>query len=206
MNSKTSAHYQREYRRRLREQGLVKKEVWIRPEHAKTLAVVEKRLRTEAKEPVMGGELMSEVSSYWNTESLYQALQAVPVVQQKEIVLSLLEGVEPVLNLEMRSFGDLPLFLTVAGEQILIEAWLWPLDQVQNAAEFNELILRTHKLFPLSTLSLDTVGSGESYYTLFGALSSQSKLESILIEVETLARNVMQVTQAYAPYLKEAAS
>ncbi|MEJ2044072.1 MAG: YjfI family protein [Reinekea sp.] len=206
MNTKTSAHYQREYRRRLREQGLVKKEVWIRPEHAKALAMIEKRLRIEVKEPVMGEELMSEVSSYWSTESLYQALQSVPIVQQKEIVLNLLEGVEPVLSLEMRSFGDLPLFLTVAGEQILIEAWLWPYDQVRSAVEFNELILRTHKLFPLSTLSLDTVESGESYYTLFGALSSQSKLESILIEVETLARNVMQVTQAYAPYLKEAAS
>jgi hypothetical protein len=41
MQKKSSAHYQREYRNRLREQGLVKKEVWILPENARRLAMFE---------------------------------------------------------------------------------------------------------------------------------------------------------------------
>ena len=45
MKAKTSAHYQREYRRRLREMGLVKKEVWILPENGKWLSKFEKLLR-----------------------------------------------------------------------------------------------------------------------------------------------------------------
>jgi uncharacterized protein YjfI (DUF2170 family) len=201
MNRKTSAHYQREYRRRLREQGLVKKEVWICPEHSQTLAAVEKQLRNSADVMLSEENRMSETTSHWTTESLYRALSSLPVVNNGEIELNLIDGVEPVLCLVMVQFGDLPLYLTVAGEQILVDAWLWPLSDVRNPAEFNDVVLRSHKLFPLSTISLETHEAGESYYSLFGALSSQSKLDSIVIEIETLARNVMQVTEAYTPYL-----
>lgn len=45
MDNKSSAHYQRLYRQRLREQGLVKKEVWILPEHAPLLVAFERKLR-----------------------------------------------------------------------------------------------------------------------------------------------------------------
>lgn len=203
MVTKTSAHYQRLFRQRMRDQGLVKKEVWVRPEHAQVLSMVEKKLRESSQVDFEEGELMSDMSPHWTTETLHQALKAQPSLKQEGIELNLFEGVEPVLGIIMKSYGDLPLFLTVAGEQILVDAWLWPLDNVRDPAEFNDAVLRSHKLFPLSTLSLDTLETGESYYILFGALSSQSKLESILIEIETLARNVMQVTEAYAPYLKD---
>ena len=45
MEAKTSAHYQRLHRQRLREQGLVKKEVWILPEHSAALHQLEKQMR-----------------------------------------------------------------------------------------------------------------------------------------------------------------
>ena len=45
MEHKTSAHYQRLHRQRLREQGLVKKEVWILPEHSPLLQRLEKQMR-----------------------------------------------------------------------------------------------------------------------------------------------------------------
>lgn len=42
MERKTSAHYQRLHRARLREQGLVKKELWVLPEYLDELSAVEK--------------------------------------------------------------------------------------------------------------------------------------------------------------------
>ncbi|MGP1665823.1 MAG: hypothetical protein ACTS5I_07930, partial [Rhodanobacter sp.] len=42
---KPSTLYVRHFRERMRQQGLVKKDVWIRPEHAQELAVIEKALR-----------------------------------------------------------------------------------------------------------------------------------------------------------------
>ena len=49
MEHKTSAHYQRLHRQRLREQGLVKKEVWILPEHSPLLQRLEKQMLEHAR-------------------------------------------------------------------------------------------------------------------------------------------------------------
>ncbi|MFB1011828.1 MAG: DUF2170 domain-containing protein, partial [Thiopseudomonas sp.] len=45
MEQKTSAYYQRLYRQRLREQGLIKKELWILPEYSAQLAELEQQMR-----------------------------------------------------------------------------------------------------------------------------------------------------------------
>jgi uncharacterized protein YjfI (DUF2170 family) len=202
MQVKTSAHYQREFRRRLREQGLVKKEVWIRPEHTQQLLAYEKQLRLEdAEGAAVGGKAMASEALVWTTSSLFHALKATELVSTGRARLEFIEGAEPVLLIEMTEFGDLPLFLTVSGEQILVECLLWPMSHVQDVAAFNELVLMTHKYFPLSTISLETGEDGQASYTMFGALSRASVLNSVLIEIETLATNVLQVTEAYADYL-----
>src|SRR5260221_87270 len=51
MEQKTSAHYQRLHRQRLREQGLVKKEVWILPEYGAALQQLEKQMRVPGLQP-----------------------------------------------------------------------------------------------------------------------------------------------------------
>jgi uncharacterized protein YjfI (DUF2170 family) len=42
---------------------------------------------------------------------------------------------------------------------------------------------------------------GDDCYHMFGALSSQSSLQNIVFEIEMLASNVIQATQAYAEFL-----
>ena len=101
----------------------------------------------------------------------------------------------------MHEYGDLPVFLTVSGEQTLVEAVLWPTSAVRDLQAFNEAILRTHKYFPLSTISIDTMSDGVHYYNMFGALSSASILQNIVLEIESLASNVIQATAAYSDYL-----
>ena len=202
MEKKSSAHYQREYRKRLREAGLIKKEVWILPEHGKLLLEIEKKLRSpEVQELNQGAKNTMTKSVLWNTTSLYQALQDGELVLSGAASLELIDGADPAVLIRMKNYGDLPVFLTVAGEQILAESVLWPLEDVRGVEKFNEEVLRTHKLFPLSTISLDTMPDGEQYYTMFGALSAASILENVVFEIETLADNVIKATEAYGDYI-----
>lgn len=203
MKPKSSAYYQREYRRRLREQGLVKKEVWIRPEHAKLLLQLENQLRQELEETtsVEGAKTMTTTMTAWTTASLYEALCKTDLITSGRASIELIDGIEPALHIVMKNFGDLPIFLTVAGEQIIVESVLWSTSEVKDLAGFNDAVLRTHKYFPLSTVSLDHLGDSGDYYQMFGALSSTSLLQNVVFEIEVLASNVIQATEAYGEYL-----
>ena len=208
MKAKSSAHYQREYRRRLRDLGLVKKEVWILPENAEQLTKLEKQLRqtptlaaSTATLLEQGDSAMTKALTRWNTENLYNALIEHEPFASKAAGIELIDGVEPALHITMHDYGDLPLFLTVAGEQIVVEAVLWRADEVADSALFNDAILRTHKYLPLSTISLDKQQDGTDYYQMFGALSASSVLPNIVLEIEMLAANVIHATEAYSNFL-----
>ncbi len=92
-------------------------------------------------------------------------------------------------------------YLAVSGQQIIVESILFAKSQVQDVAALNEEILRTHQIFPLTTIAT-TVIDHEEYYLAFGALSSQSKEESIDIEMTALFNNVTGFLDAYEDYLK----
>lgn len=208
MERRSSAFYQRRHRDRLREQGLVKKELWVLPEYADELAAVERRMRQPGgSAPAAAraeGESTMHDKTLWTAKALHDALVASDGVRLGALSVELIEGAEPGLYLTMHDYGDLPLYMAVVGRQIVVEAMLWPVSQVQDAAGFNEELLRTHKLFPLSTLGIETI-DGEAVYIMFGALSSASSLADVLFEMETLADNVIRATEAYEWHLREAA-
>lgn len=221
MKAKSSAFYQREYRKRLREQGFVKKEVWILPEYARRLSMVESQLRqrTEPNWVALARDGVTEMAKAevtkapvtesaqfdgargWTTEELFAALSSAELCVGGRAKVELIDGVQPSLHVVMCDYGDLPIFLTVSGEQIVAEAVLWSVDEVTDVAKFNDAVLRTHKYFPLSTISLDRVGEDGDYYHMFGALSAASSLANVVQEIETLASNVIQATEAYGEYL-----
>lgn len=209
MKAKSSAHYQREFRKRLRDAGLTKKEVWILPENAKLLARIEKKLRLPQTSSIgsnkdlfdLGDAKMNQTNNDWNTARLFEALGSCDLVCNKHASIELIDGIEPSIHLTMHEYGDLPIFVTVSGEQILAEAVLWPADEVKDTVALNDTILRTHKYFPLSTISLDYVGNNKDYYHMFGALSASSDLANVIFEIEILASNVIQATEAYGDYL-----
>jgi uncharacterized protein YjfI (DUF2170 family) len=76
---------------------------------------------------------------------------------------------------------------------------------VRDVEVFNEEVLRTRKIFPLSTIGIETFADGERAYIMYGALSAGSSLSDVLFEIETLADNVIKATEAYEPQLREAA-
>ena len=92
-------------------------------------------------------------------------------------------------------------WLAISGEQILVESLLFSTDEVADKAALNEEILKSHMIFPLTTVGISHV-AGDEYYTAFGALSSQSKAESIMIEITTLFQNVESFLDAYQEHLK----
>jgi len=196
---KTSAHYQREYRRRLREQGLIKKEIWIRPENSDKAREIEKELRSGGREGTDAAKSTNRPK--WLTDALYEDICKTTLATSKRASFELIEGVDPTIHVVMHEFGDLPLFVTVAGDQVIVEAVLWPTSEVRDAAEFNETVLRTHKYFPLSTISLGQ-RAHDDYYLMFGSLSASSDLSDIAHEIEVLASNVIHATEAYADMLK----
>ncbi len=202
MKAKTSADYQREYRRRLREQGLVKKEVWIHPSNAKQLSVYERQLRLNYSATTdIGEDLMSAPVTLWTTTTLFKALCEQDLFVSGLASIELIDGLEPALHIVMTEYGDLPVFLTVSGEQVVVESILWSTADVVDIARFNQTILKTHKYFPLSTISLDNIGKEEDYYHMFGALSATSLIHNIVFEIEVLASNVIHATEAYSEFL-----
>lgn len=196
---KTSAHYQREYRRRLREQGLVKKEIWILPEHTDRARSLEKAMRNTELAEIPGAN--DHGRPHWRTEDLHVELSEAPLTRSERATAELIDGIDPTIHVVMHEYGDLPIFVTVAGDQIIVEAVLWPASDVRDTAEFNETVLRTHKYFPLSTISLGQRAK-DDYYLMFGSLSASSELPDIIYEIEVLARNVIYATEAYGDFLR----
>lgn len=92
-------------------------------------------------------------------------------------------------------------YLAISGEQILVESILFRKSQVVDAAALNDTILKTHQIFPLTTVAITTVDD-EEYYMAFGALSSGTDAESILVEVELLFTNISGFLDAYESFLK----
>ena len=207
MASKKSSYYQSRYRARLRDNGYVKREIWIPPHYTKILKDCETALRAGVKPfiPRTVTERKMSEDRNWTTETLYEALAQSETAGAGGIEVELVEGTEPGILITMTEFGDLPLLMSVSGSQILVDTLLWPVDEVSNPAAFNEMIMKTHKLLPLSTFGIRQGPDGREYYEMFGSLSAGSILESILFEIETLADNAMQAAAAYQSDLKDVA-
>jgi len=207
MASKKPAYYQSKYRERLRERGYVKREVWIPPDNTKILKDCETALRAGVMPiiPKTGTERKMSQDENWTTGSLLEALKQSEPVTAGDIEVGLVEGTDPGILLTMKEFGDLPLLMSVSGSQIIIDTLLWPVEEVDDSAAFNEMILKTHKLFPLSTFGIVTGFDGRDYYEMFGSLSAGSILETVIFEIETLADNAMQAAEAYQSDLKNVA-
>ena len=200
--TKSSAFYQQQYRQRLREQGLIKKEVWILPKNTDQLLEIEKVFRQPAianKSFFYHVKENNEMKNrdVWKINDLFQELNQTELVKQGFASVEMIYGIYACLHIIMHDYGDLPLFLSVSNQQIIVEALLWPVSLIKNPSSFNEEILCARKLFALSTIAIEKTGDGEVNYIMYGALSSSSTLNNIVYELETLSDNVIKATEAY---------
>lgn len=194
---KSSTDYMREMRQRLKDAGLVKREFWIRPENVDALRGIEKALR----QPYLGKRINLEDfmtgNTHWTISSLHSALAELELVLQGQIDLSLTDGAETGIRLILKEFGDLPVYLAVVGEQILADTTLIEVSRIKDTAAFNDIVLRSRDLFPLSAVGVERLADGQEVYCLFGALSAASSLTVIVQEVLTLADNVIRAAEAF---------
>lgn len=142
-----------------------------------------------------------KAAQLWTTQELYETLAATDLFTDGRASVEILNATEPCLHIIMHDYGDLPLFMTVSRQHILVEALLWPADAVRDVEAFNREVLRTHKFFSLSTVGLDSLADGSENYIMFGSLSASSILPNVLFEIETLADNVIRATEAYEDFL-----
>lgn len=122
----------------------------------------------------------------WTTGRLAEALGH----YDDEFAVQALGGEEAVLRVSMREQGDLSVFLSVAGDQIVASTLLWPVDEQPDADAFNRFILKAQKLVPLSNFAITDV-DGREYYELIGELAAASPIEMIVLELRVLADNAI---------------
>ncbi|KQR82120.1 hypothetical protein ASG07_10465 [Sphingomonas sp. Leaf343] len=122
----------------------------------------------------------------WTIDGLADALRGLA----DEFGVDAVTGDEPVLRITMREHGDLAVFLTAAGDQIVVSTLLWPVDEQQDADAFNRFILKAQKLVPLSNFAITEV-DGRDYYELVGELATASSIEIIALELRVLADNAI---------------
>lgn len=138
----------------------------------------------------------------WTIDRLFTALQALDEVVSQEITLSLVQGSESSIKLEMNESGGLPIYVAVVGEQIIVDTVLVDIDSISDVRAFNDAVLRSRELFPLSSIGIESMPNGQTVYNMFGALSSDSSLTNVVTEIKTLVDNVHRASEAFEHFFK----
>lgn len=180
--------------------GLVKLELWV-PTGAKSdiQAAARSIIIASSRGPALRDPTPSrgsyqmdhEIDTDWSVKSLADALSDSKLLREGEMTARVLEGSDPVLQITMNEFGDLPIYLSVGMEQIVVSALMWPVDEQENSQAFNVFLLKAQKLVPLSNFGITAV-SGRDYYEIFGELSCKTTLQTVVIELRMLAENAIR--------------
>jgi uncharacterized protein YjfI (DUF2170 family) len=198
--SAQAAERTRAWREARRNAGFVKIEVWApaacKPDilSAVQSIVVESvrgpTLKTNPNPPKGVRHMDSVIDTAWTIHTLRDALVESALVREDEMTVTVVEGVEPVLQVVMHEFGDLPVYVSGGALQLVVSTLLWPCDEQNHRAAFNEFLLKAQKIVPLSNFGITTV-DGRDYYELMGEISSKTTLQTLIIELRTLADNAI---------------
>lgn len=103
-----------------------------------------------------------------------------------------------VLQVEIIGREEIPIFLSISDNQILCIAYLWGEDEIKKDQKANmmEAMLEMNIPMPLSAFA-----KVENKYVVFGALSVNSSLDDIELEIVTLSDNSLEVIGEMDSYL-----
>ncbi|MGB5444974.1 MAG: DUF2170 family protein [Psychromonas sp.] len=104
-----------------------------------------------------------------------------------------------VLQVEVVGREEIPIFISISDNQILCIAYLWGENEVKPELRNNmmEAMLEMNIPMPLSSFA-----KVEDKYVLNGALSINSNLDDIELEIVTLSDNSLEVINEMSSYLK----
>jgi uncharacterized protein len=197
----------RAWRRARREAGMIKLELWVpRAARDDVKAAVRAIVMDSTRGPDIprrprplsdltgaSPHMDAVIETSWTVPTIKAALDASELVREGEMTLRVLEGAEPVLLATMHEYGDLPIYLSVGGAQIVCSVLLWPVAEQADRHAFNEFLLKAQRVVPLSNFAITSV-NGEEIYELMGELACKTTLQTILIELRTLAENAIDAT------------
>lgn len=126
----------------------------------------------------------------WTAATLRSVLETTDLLREGELTARVLESADPVLLVTMHEYGDLPIYASAGPLQMVLSVILWPVDEQENQDAFNTFLLKAQKLVPLSNFGISTV-EDRDYYELFGEIASTTTLDTIVIELRTLAENAI---------------
>ena len=144
------------------------------------------------------------IETAWTIHALKDALQESKLVREGEMTPRVIEGADPVLLVTMHEYGDLPIYVSAGPEQIVVSVLLWPVDEQKDVAAFNTFLLKAQKLVPLSNFGITTI-SDRDYYELFGEIATKTTLQSLVIELRTLAENAIDAASNLRDSFNQAA-
>ncbi len=168
-------------------------------------AIVRRPRRSLSTDPSGASPPMDAViETSWTVPAIKAALDASELVREGELTTRVLEGAEPVLLATMHEYGDLPIYLSVGGAQIVCSVLLWPVAEQADRHAFNEFLLKAQRIVPLSNFAITSV-NGDDVYELVGELACKTTLQTILIELRTLAENAIDATDLRQSFGADAA-
>ncbi len=104
----------------------------------------------------------------------------------------------PMLTIVREDREEFPVLVTASADQILCNAVLFDEKQIKDGkkAEVNEVMLQLNMAMPLSSFA-----KTGTYYSVFGAMATESIDKNILLEIETLSDNVIDALEVMETFL-----
>lgn len=109
------------------------------------------------------------------------------------------EGAVPVLHVVMDGREELPVFLTIDDNQILCVCHLWKENEIADGRQSELLGALLDLNISIALSAFSRIGS---QYVIYGALSTASLVENIVLEVETLSDNSLEALDFASDYLQ----
>lgn len=110
----------------------------------------------------------------------------------------IIDVAEQMFKVVVESREEFPIIGDINDDQILAIANLWQVSEVKSGAEAEMMNAMLGMNIPLPLSSFAKTGN---QYQLFGALSTDSKLEVIVQEMSALSSNVEAVLEEFSQYL-----
>jgi uncharacterized protein YjfI (DUF2170 family) len=188
----------REWREARKRAGFVKMEIWAPGacredilSAVRAIVIDSNRGPGSAGSAPKGNRPMDQViDTAWTINALKRELDYSALIREGEMRVQVIEGADPVLLVTMCEYGDLPIYVSAGPQQIVVSVVLWPVDEQDDQNAFNLFLLKAQKLVPLSNFGVTTV-DGRDYYELFGEIAAKTSLQTIIIELRTLAENAI---------------
>lgn len=103
-----------------------------------------------------------------------------------------------VLQVEIIGREEIPIFISMSDNQILCIAYLWGEEEIKTELKADMMASMLEMNIPMPLSSFAKI---EDKYVVFGALSVNSSLDDIELEIVTLSDNSLEVIAEMGSYL-----